>query len=249
MKTARKCWAESRGGCDKKMSGEHVFSKSLFIDKMVTILGTAQPLPSPVSLKNLRAKVLCKKHNEKLSDLDDEVGKLATFIRGASQTEIPRTERQQFDGRKLERWCLKTGYNILASRWAEPYGPQAAFHSDRSMVRLIFGDGQMSGTGGLYVLNVHGQRREGAVDQVVARMLMSDAGIIGVSISIAELNFIYWLNTNWTPEQAYHPSNPASCGVDWTKAEFTHRPTELRLEFARQEWGDKGASLVVNLVW
>src|SRR5450755_217655 len=169
---SKTCWAQSRGGCVKKMTGEHVFSKTVFIDPILSVKGCARPLPPQVSRKNLQSKVLCKRHNEELSDLDDEAGKLGDALRNASRSTTPNAARARIDGSKLERWCLKTGYNMLASGWTEPYGPNAVFHPDPAMVGLIFGGGRISGTGGLYGINEPGQRRE-VGDQVIARVIKS----------------------------------------------------------------------------
>jgi hypothetical protein len=60
----------------------------------------------------------------------------------------PRESAVQVDGWKIERWCLKAGHNLLASRWMAARD----FTPDPQMVQIIFGAGRLPDKAGLWVV-------------------------------------------------------------------------------------------------
>src|SRR5690348_11277537 len=67
-----RCWAAPLGDCDQKISREHTVSRSLFESEQIMVQGFKWCLnePKSIGLSNLVAKILCKRHNSGLSDLD-----------------------------------------------------------------------------------------------------------------------------------------------------------------------------------
>jgi hypothetical protein len=118
------CWAKSLGGCSPIQSREHYISKGLFEGDAVKLIG----LPwckfeeKTIGLASASTKILCKTHNERLSNLDDEAIRAFTSIReifllqSRQKLLSPRFWKVQtwkVNGRLLERWFLKTAINLM----------------------------------------------------------------------------------------------------------------------------------------
>ena len=71
-----RCFLRGYGACSKKISGEHYISKSVLnIFPKFTITGVPwleKNEKREIGINSLTANILCKKHNENLSVLDDE---------------------------------------------------------------------------------------------------------------------------------------------------------------------------------
>ena len=67
-----KCWANSLGDCDGKISREHTVSESLFKGTYVDVKGFSwcKSEEKRIGLGSLTKKILCEKHNSALSPLD-----------------------------------------------------------------------------------------------------------------------------------------------------------------------------------
>jgi len=71
-----KCYANTRGGCSTKISGEHYVSHGLIKlygnnDPDFTVQHkTGKGVGHPVTPKNFKANILCQKHNSALSPAD-----------------------------------------------------------------------------------------------------------------------------------------------------------------------------------
>lgn len=111
-------------GCDGKISGEHVVSRSVFIAPTVRVHGFAwcKDAAKEVGVGSITAKVLCARHNSALAPLDTAAGNAFQMMRDAlalSQKrtkllawEIPELVRFTIDAPLLERWLLKTLLNL-----------------------------------------------------------------------------------------------------------------------------------------
>src|SRR5207245_4901734 len=108
------CWANQLGGCSQKITREHVVSRGLFDSEQIMVQGFKWCLnePKKIGLSNLVAKILCKRHNNDLSDLD--AAALRAFdifresirlnqIRGKMKGRLVRwhIKRMQIDGPRL----------------------------------------------------------------------------------------------------------------------------------------------------
>jgi len=143
------CWAACLGGCSDKMSGEHLVSKSLFMDEKVMVQGFSWcPEPKLIGIKSLTANILCTKHNSDLSHVDD--GGAAAFdafrqmmrisnIRKGMKGRITNVVRHECDGPLLERWLLKTLINISYDG-EKPIGEGASVGNPTDqLVRIAYG--------------------------------------------------------------------------------------------------------------
>lgn len=119
----RECWARMLGDCAGGMSGEHYLSKSLFLGNTITVRGLpwCKSEPVTISLSTAKANILCKHHNEALSDADSEASRFQTIIECINRK--PRLnkdgrlrkppERHIVSGRLLARWLTKTYCNLM----------------------------------------------------------------------------------------------------------------------------------------
>lgn len=114
-----KCYANTRGGCSTKISGEHYISHSLislytFNDPDVRIQpGPNYRIPVAVQPKKFVANVLCTAHNNGLSAADSAALEFATFLRGISLEYLSGNgvwgdpEEIEISGDDFQRWVLK----------------------------------------------------------------------------------------------------------------------------------------------
>lgn len=112
-----KCYARALGDCCPTISGEHFASKGV-----LELFGDSCKVRAPflgkdgkhLKLTSLTANVLCKRHNEALSPLDDLAKKYFEFALGRTKHEfliIPGTD--------LERWMIKLMCGLIATGYGQ----------------------------------------------------------------------------------------------------------------------------------
>jgi hypothetical protein len=156
------CWAESLADCSDKLTREHIVSEGMFPDQVLRVKGMPWCLDEfkEISINNFVKKVLCKHHNESLTDVD-QAGRSAMKVfrdeirlkdtRKAMKPRRWSIETFQIDGRGLERWCLKTLINVGAEgeyrigRDSDSVGKPSA-----RLVRIAFGREDFKPRAGLY---------------------------------------------------------------------------------------------------
>lgn len=101
-----KCWAGYFEDCQGELTAEHLISKSLFPDGNVFVEGFDWCKNGrKIGINSLTRKVLCKKHNNGFSTLDEEAKyAINCFEKGKTGRPI--------NGLLLERWLLKTAINL-----------------------------------------------------------------------------------------------------------------------------------------
>jgi len=118
-----KCYAQILGNCSEKLSGEHFISRCV-----LRILGNYHKISNvgwfkpetkykELSIDSMKAKVLCKKHNESLSYLDDEAKRffIELFDAFRNYDKYNLYHKTTVNGDYLERWMLKTLLGALSS--------------------------------------------------------------------------------------------------------------------------------------
>lgn len=115
----QKCYANTRGGCSTKVSGEHFISECLiklytFGDPNVKIKhDTGHGVQQFVSPKQFKTNILCDKHNSDLSKADDAALAFATFIRAIALQYLNgagdwgEEEEITISGEDFQIWVLK----------------------------------------------------------------------------------------------------------------------------------------------
>jgi hypothetical protein len=118
-----KCYANTRGGCSSKISGEHYVSLGLIKlygnnDPAFTVQHkTGKGVGHPVTAKNFKANILCRDHNTALHPADDAALAFATFLRhnalqyDAGAGEWGEAEEIAISGDDMQRWVLKLFLN------------------------------------------------------------------------------------------------------------------------------------------
>ena len=164
----RICWAAVLGDCDDKMSREHIITEGVFSDDRIKVEGMPWCLDEyrDIGLANLTRKVLCKRHNETLTDVDragiDAANQIldAKKLREVREKMPPRRWTiQQFpiNGLLLERWCTKTLINIAQGQ-PHNIGLDSEIEGEpsRRLVEIAFGRRQFTGRAGLYGIAFNG---------------------------------------------------------------------------------------------
>jgi len=201
-----------------------------------------------VGSADLKAKVLCVTHNSALHDLDDEAIKLATALRGLRAVKQTGEMTVRVDGWKIERWCLKSGFNLLASRWLEPRG----FAPDPQAVRVIFGDSRPPPATGLYVVIDPPVMMTPDTDQVGWQMFADErnpAAIVGVYIQLHGLGLIVSNQPSDITVALRATKNSGKVATsNWSAARVIHHPRCVELFRNKVPPGERG-SLTVEFVW
>lgn len=146
---SKRCWANSLGDCSS-MSGEHVFSNSIFTpgcDCPRLIEGVHRIRGGAPTRSAEKANILCAKHNSLLSPLDEVIGKVAAFQAAANEEAFEKS--LYLEGELLERWLLKTVINIAAAGWIRP----RKWLPSPPIVDAIFGKAEVPVELGLYSVN------------------------------------------------------------------------------------------------
>jgi hypothetical protein len=165
------CWAACLGDCDEGISREHRVSKCLFESEEILVQGFPWCLnePKAIPLANFVAKILYKKHNSALSELDSaalqgfEVFRESICInqvRGRlKRPPIWNVKRLTIDGPRLERWFLKTLINFsYDGQWTIGPGAHPAGTVSRDLVEIVFGRRQFENGAGLYTVARTGEQ-------------------------------------------------------------------------------------------
>lgn len=116
-----KCWASPSGGCGGGWSKEHYFSEALLEGNTVKVWGMEWNNGAIVEIPKSKAMagILCKKHNEELSELDQSIKQIKDAFKAFYRIASERFENKHvhgeyiIDGSMFERWILKTTINSI----------------------------------------------------------------------------------------------------------------------------------------
>jgi hypothetical protein len=114
----RTCWAQSYSECEGKISREHLLSAGIFEQKEIYVQGFDWCMGEEkrISVASLTSKILCSKHNNALSDVDqagiDAVRIFESTLPPSMRTMKSSNAPKYVDGYNFERWLLKTAINL-----------------------------------------------------------------------------------------------------------------------------------------
>ena len=117
------CWASSLGDCAGGQSGEHLWSKCLFDGKLVTLKGYDWCANDwrTIPVSQLTANILCRHHNQTLSEVDAEAKQFKHALLHATDPKSESRQRHiQLNGRRFGRWLCKTHCNQQAQSKQPP---------------------------------------------------------------------------------------------------------------------------------
>ena len=224
-----KCYAQSLGGCSSTMSREHVFTKSVFgTGGLIGMEGFAQIPDSMISLNSAAAKVLCKSHNEQLSELDSEAKRLSD---GISQFHVSDTDASiRIDGKKLERWLLKVAIGYGAAGFTS----LGKLQPSDNLVRMLYGLSPIQSPLGLHSF-VPVSRTQEHLKEVLFRALTANIEtmgerVVGVFVALHGAPLLFSLSD--IPMQAFLVRPDGSSYLDpydTRTAATRYRPNEIML--------------------
>jgi hypothetical protein len=222
--TVAKCYARSMRNCRPPMSVDHAIAAAISEDfqnsPIARILrdGTSRFIP-PGSAGR---KVLCKRHNSSLSDLD-EIGR--RFVRaskdhlGHHEEKWPDDAHVLFNGYDVERWMLKVLCTLAYDEPVSRVHPSRKWRVPDPWLHILFSGRPFPRGAGLYVPRVARARLPGAI--LAAKILgtrqrrlggggrligSSTLDVIGISLSIYGQDFdLHMTRPKEAPELWYRP--------------------------------------------
>lgn len=123
MSKSPQCYASALGDCrGKRRTREHYFSKGileLLAPREIGGFHCLKPGQCQPSIASLTAKILCEKHHQELSSLDEVAAQVYRFFDEHVPAVVSGERRQlatvEVKGELLERWMLKTLVGLMAS--------------------------------------------------------------------------------------------------------------------------------------
>jgi len=252
------CWANSLKDCAGNVSGEHYASKCIFDVGKVVVQGFdwCKDDPKEIHINHLTANILCEKHNQELSPLDAEAGRVFANFQEAVRLFSVRSglgakrfwpNRPKFcvDGNLFERWLLKTlinfsvrGRNIIGLEENEPG------KCPTTLAETAFGRRQFLGESGLYAA----PELNAVVDPPLGKpfnlttVLLGEKRLIGGMFSVSGIRLMIWLAQDRGPD-----STLAGKEFDeWRRLAFTRRPTAFNFNLSPSS---SSKSHSINFTW
>ena len=229
-----KCYANSLGDCEGKLTREHFVSRGLLDlgqpNPNGILLGGELDILVPTNSNNLAvSKILCAKHNNDLSGLDDEAIKLATTI--FNWNKDGGSVEYTIDGDLLLRWQLKSLLGLtFAKKEKRTFAEQIDF---QTICCWAFGYKALPTNIGMAVPNgtvsfpVDAMRSGGCPPWVISKLLDAHGAIAGYRTWFYPMQFEFDLRGHPTMSQ-------------------TSRFKPNRLEFLSRQ---RNSSLILNFNW
>jgi hypothetical protein len=228
------CWAASIGNCNGGISREHVVSKALFKSPTVSVDGFpwCKGKTLTIGIESLTAKILCQRHNNNLSPLDEEASALFDAIREWCARENVRNNMSPLsriarpatvvNARLLERWFLKTLLNLSLSR--EYYiginGEEKGV-VPLDLVQICYGMRNFEGKAGMYGA-AHAGMMIASHDTLRFAPLLRDERVLGGFFEFRGFRFFLSL----MPDEQLTMSQLPSMDTSWQEARLMY-PIEL----------------------
>lgn len=197
-----KCYASELANCSSQISREHFISEGVLElagdDGFIEMRGLAwQPIGERkrLSTSNLAANVLCKRHNEGLSDIDS-VGKdlfetLLYVNKGFSRGDGEGEEAFLFNGHNVELWMLKTLCGTVASGNADTGDESTSdWTPPIEWLEILFEDRDMPKGCGMYYLSRVGDRRKLTQSVSFSSLSNPDWGVYGAILILNGHEFV-----------------------------------------------------------
>lgn len=232
------CWASGLGGCSDEGSREHLVSKGLFMNGEVMVQGFpwCEDAPKKVGLSSVTAKILCRKHNNDLSPIDEAGAAAFDAIRQSTRLGNLRSKvrttywhvRQfRIDGPGLERWFLKTLINI-AFRSEYRIGEDSTTRGEPSirLVETAFSVRNFEGRAGIYQVAHVGEQIQ-SDDAFKFSPLIRDTGnIAGGMFAFRGFRFLSFLGPGGLGTLPHGIGLP---GEDWGISQLNFHLKEMRV--------------------
>ncbi|SRR5258708_18546477 len=245
----KECFAKSLGNCDPKMSKEHYLSdgilKLIGNSSLIGVAGFTWCEPGKlinVGKNSLQSKILCRKHNSELSNLDSIAITFFEFFSNLVDFEQGQKSLEKINkfiaikGDLFERWLLKfvMGNVVSGNTKIGKFDINSDFANE--YVGVLFGLKPWPKEQGLY-LNFH-QKKNISTKHIQADFMgnLNNNKITVILISFHGLPFVLRLfdfgkpleeldKTNFAHQLKYHPSGIVlvrSSGMFEVKFDWPH---------------------------
>ncbi len=218
------CWAAGLGDCGGGQSREHLISAGVFGGDRIFVHGFpwCKGEPKEIGLPGLTAKVLCRRHNERLSLVDKCAQRSAIAVNAAADLMETRqrmgrrrwvnVKRFEIDGAMMERWCTKTMVNLLLgeNKFCEPSLPigsdsEVPGRPSERLVRAACGIEPLNHGAGLYLLvpdevNLYSGRRVSFTP-----LRSENPKFVAGLFRFIDLIFMLWLDPGGPPDDLSGP--------------------------------------------
>ena len=249
-----RCWAECLGGCDQKLSREHLITSAMFPGNVMRVEGFdwCKNAPKDIGVASLTAKILCGSHNNRLSPVDTAGAEVFEVLRNMTNLQNIRQKlrpgrwsvvRRAIDGGMLEGWFLKTLINLCVNG-EHPIGRNAtvAGRPDDHLVRVAYGLASFEGRAGLY--SVFRQGMQLSLDDTVGvtPLIKDRVHIEGGLFIFRGLCFLLYLEPE-RPPQSLAGIHFQGVKEDLADHELTYHLPQLDMNIG------KFRSQVLTIVW
>jgi len=118
----KSCWASEYNKCKGKISKEHLISSGIFEQKNIFVQGFnwCKDEEKEIGVANITANILCEKHNNGLSQIDqagiDAVKIIESVLPSHAQSVNTSKIKMYIDGHNFEKWLLKTAINLSVNQ-------------------------------------------------------------------------------------------------------------------------------------
>lgn len=238
------CWAAPLGGCEDKISREHVVSAALWESPAIDVVGLpwCKEKPKRVGVSSLTAKILCRTHNSELSEVDAAGAAAFEAFRKAARIQNQREKKPRkrykiiplfVDGSRLERWLLKTLINVGASRGAAGqwrFNKAPLTEPPVEFVRAAFGRSQLEPPLGLYGVATVGETILSMDALELTTLLDLDGLLVGALFKFRGVRFFLNLAPGEIPREARLPS-----GEEWVPSALLHHVVRINSK-VRGKW-------------
>ncbi|WP_212001364.1 hypothetical protein [Bradyrhizobium sp. JYMT SZCCT0180] len=254
------CYLSFTKNCGGGLTREHQISQNLIkkIPGRFAVRGFPGADPTvdvivPVEVQG--SKVLCKRHNEALSPLDDQAGKMFARLYPSTQFLTKRrygaalTSRWVFiDAPKLEAWSAKVLAGTHAAGLVRMQGIKHNQPLDYNKMRAAIERGEFENGAGMYVLadpnaNEHGLQY---------RPHISNGVVVGIHMNLARFSFLLIIDAEfcdfrhiYSQPHTYRPSVHRLYGDGGETKLFLssrQRPNPKNVSQGRVIWTSTGSS-------
>jgi hypothetical protein len=225
------CWASNLGDCFGGASREHYISDGIFASEAVTAFGLSwcRAEPIQIGLGAAVAKILCRRHNEALSDFDAEAASLSRFLTNNVLNTPLAHDELLVNGPNLERWALKTALNLGYLGALDPDN-HSRLCPPPELVRSVYLGAPLPEGGGLYFISgrIANTDFKTGVSWKAVRNQTAGGAVAAVLLSFCGIQFAVNLSGGVAEKQL--ATLGVVDGIDYSSSQIVYRPSDITLQ-------------------
>ena len=238
------CWATTVGNCSGSQSGEHIVSSGIFDSGNVTVSGFSwcQDGPITIGIKSAVSNILCKHHNEALSEFDSEAIQLCRFLSTNILDQPLARARHTVDGHKFEKWALKTYANLAYLGALDPTTHMRTV-PDHVLTKHLFENAPIPYGMGLYFVagTVNNHDFNVGLSWNGIRNVNDEGAIVAMAFKLNELHFV--VSAVPGAAEGRLAKMGTMNGIDYSSVQVVYRPNNIVLR------SHAGAGKTILLNW